>query len=466
MEQIRAARFGAALIAALAVLISACTSPAGAGVPGAPVASVADDTAATDLSPAATIAAPEDSTGIEAPVGFDLPDITARPIGVDDLNAMLPTGDTGPAATDARAVEARANEDLVTAAVMDRSDEVNDIARYSRITGVAASYPSDTGTAYVWIDVFETSDGAAGWVTDTAGDIAKHTGGSHQASIDVASAVEYPIGVGQGSIGLILDLDNGARTETIAMFHLGRIAVFASIVRSDDSDTRVPVQYLAEEVAAGVLAVLTGTSPAAPASGDPSSYEFTFERVVEIGGTTWKATSAGTVDGTSVSCRVSLDLPSLRATRDLVSVDGRLWTRTGSGDYLPHSTAGAVDSLMLSMCPGWPVDVSRAGLAGALTGTPAGHNIGGIPALGYRGTGADLERAFGVDPAVATIAVFNLWVATDTSWVIEMDLTLTGDTTGLVQLIGPGFPEGESATVTISQRISSIGEAGRVIPPG
>ncbi|MBU1226007.1 MAG: hypothetical protein KJ698_02170, partial [Actinobacteria bacterium] len=282
MEHIRAARFGASLMAALAVLISACTSAAGAGVPGAPIeaapAGSMPSSTVTTLPEAAP--APPDSGDPGESAPFYLPDITARPITIDDLAAMLPNDATGPATGDPGVIETRTNESLVTAAVMDRSDEVGDIARYGRLTGVAAAYPGDSGTAYVWIDLFETPAGAAGWVTDTAGDIVKHVGGSHQATIDLASAAEYPLDVGQEAIGLILGLDGGASTETIAMFHVGRIAVFASIVGPGAGDLRVPVQYLAEEVAAGVLDTLTGTAPAAPASGDPDSYEFSFERTV------------------------------------------------------------------------------------------------------------------------------------------------------------------------------------------
>jgi len=250
------------------------------------------------------------------------------------------------------------------------------------------------------------------------------------------------------------------------MFHIGRIAVFASIVGPNNRDLRVRVQYLAEDAAARVMSVLMGSSPAAPATADPDSYEFTFERIVEIGDKQWMSTASGTIDGDAVACSATLDLPSLRVERDLIWVGGRLWTRDGSDGYLPRSTAGSVDRQLLALCPAWPVDLAGAGLAGALTDTPARHDINGTPALGYRGTGADLEQALGLDPFATTIQVFNLWIAENTAWIIEMDLALSGDTTMLAQLIGAGFPEGESASVTISQRIKAIGEAGRVIPPG
>ncbi|MCJ7726131.1 MAG: hypothetical protein MUP76_07070, partial [Acidimicrobiia bacterium] len=358
------------------------------------------------------------------------------------------------------------NEALVTAAVLDRSDEVADIYRFGRITGIGAAYPSGSRSAHVWLDLFPTATGAAGWAADTAEDIVKRTGGSHQASIDLTAVAEYPIEVGEGSIGLVLTLDGGTRTETIAMFHLGRIAVFVSILETGDGDLRVPVQYLAEETAAGVLQTLLGSSPPGPATAGPASYDFAFKRTVEIGDGVWTTSAAGTVDANGVACTVAVNHPSLHIERAFIRVGSRLWIRDGSGTYESTGTAGALDRQLLTMCPAWPTDLAEAGLAGALTGTPAHHDVGGVPALGYRGTAADLEQAVGLDASAATVEVFNLWVAEGTSWLVEMDLTIVGETSTLIALIGTGFPDGESATVTISQQITSIGRAPSISPPG
>jgi hypothetical protein len=374
MEQTWAARLGAPLIAALAVLTTACTSSAGAGVSGAPPESPAP-------TPLAAITEPETEP-------FTVPDLTERPIGIDDLRAMLPNGETGPSATDAPAYSSRSNEELVTTAVLDRSDEVADIDRHRRVTGVAASYPSDASVAHVWIDLFDTAAGAAGWVTDTAGDIVKRTGGSHQPRIDLVAATEYPFGVGEGPIGLILNLDEGA-TETLALFHIGRLAIFTSIVRDDAADARVPVQYLAEETADRVLVVLRGASPGGAPADVPGSFEFAYERTVEIGEDRWHATSSGTVDGASITCRVIVNHPDLALDRSLVLVDGVLWTRDAGGDYRESGSAGAIDRQLLDLCPAWPVDLHRAGLSGTLEEEPATHEIGGVAALGYRGSAED-----------------------------------------------------------------------------
>lgn len=467
METTRTTRFGAPLITALAVLVAACTAPAGGGVPGVTSTQVAStDSTAPSVAVTTTATAEGSSLGLEASAARALPDITARPISLDELTAMLPGGETGPAATDGRVTATRSNEDLVTSAVLDRSDEVADIDRFGRINGVGAAYPSGTRTAHVWIDLFASAEGAAGWAADTAGDIVKQMGGSHQASIDLTSADEYPIEVGEGSVGLILTLDGGTRTETIALFHLGRIAVFVSIVESGDGDLRVPVHYLAEEAAEGVLQTLLGTPAPGPQASGPGSFDFSFERTVAIGGSVWTTAASGTVDYAGVACTVAVNHPDLRVERSFIRVGGRLWVRNGTGAYESLGTAGVVDRQLLTMCPAWPVELTEAGLAGALTGTPAGHVVAGVPALGYRGTAADLEQAVGLDASTVTVDVFNLWVAEGTPWLVEIDIAVTGDTSMLVPLIGTGFPEGESATVTISQQATSIGEAGPVSPPG
>jgi len=427
-------------------------------VSGAPIEPASPATPSPSVPPATTTP--------QALQAFELPDITARPISVDELTAMLPIAEQGPATTGDRTTTGRTNEDLITAAVLDRNDEATDIDQHQRVTGVAATYPSATGTAHVWIDLFETAEGAAGWIADTAGDIVKQKGGSHQASIDLTSASEYPIAIGEGSIGLILRLDGGRSTETVAMFHYGRVAVFTSIVRAGSGDLRVPVQYLAEDAAGRILGVLTEVPPAALASIDPLSYAFSFERTVEIGDERWTASASGTVAGDAVACTVSLNHPSLKIDRDLISADGRLWARDGPGRYQARSAAGAIDRHLLAMCPAWPVDPGAAGLADLLIATPARHDAENTAVLGYRGTGADLEMMLGLSPLAATVQAFDIWVATDTGWMVVLDLRLTGEASKLTQLIGVGFPEDASVTVTISQTITAIGEAGTINPPG
>ena len=166
-----------------------------------------------------------------------------------------------------------------------------------------------------------------------------------------------------------------------------------------------------------------------------------------------------------MACRASVDHPSIEVNRELISAGGRIWAREGTGDFVERGAAGTIDRMLLSLCPGWPVDAAQAGLAGAFDDTPASHDIGGLAAQGYRGTQSDLESALGIDPGTVTVNVFNIWVASGTQWIVDLDLSVSGGTSALVELIGAGFPADSTATVTISQRITAIGEASPVIPP-
>ncbi|MCJ7726080.1 MAG: hypothetical protein MUP76_06810, partial [Acidimicrobiia bacterium] len=117
MEPIRTARFGAPLITALAVLVAACTAPAGAGVPGvtgvtgvtnAPVSAAESDAPPDTVATTAPVVEPPRE--VETVEASGLPDITARPISIEELTAMLPTGETGPASTEGRITARRTNE--------------------------------------------------------------------------------------------------------------------------------------------------------------------------------------------------------------------------------------------------------------------------------------------------------------------------------------------------------------------
>jgi hypothetical protein len=281
----------------------------------------------------------------------------------------------------------------------------------------------------------------------------------------VTGSGEYPWdGPGSGGVGLVLTLDDGARTETLLLFHMGRIAVFSSVVRPDDADTRVQVRRLAEEAAGRVLAVLQASGPA-PASGGPLSYDFEFRRVVEIGSERWTTVASGTIAGSSVSCRVRVEYPWLETSSHLMSIGGRIWEIGDGGDHTLRGGANAEDRVLLALCPPWPLDLEAAGLVQVISGDAAIHDFDGIAARGYRGTTADLGVSLGLDTGPVTVKVFNVWVTGDPAWLVALDLAVSGESRALAPLIGPGFPEGK-ATVLLSHRITSPDRAAPVTPPG
>jgi hypothetical protein len=439
-------------LALSSVVLSACTSAAG-GIPPSTTT-----LAAPELPPAA-----EDSEPT-------LPDVTARPITGQDLTAMLPSGTGGVAvSTEEPVFEERTNEHLITAAVLDRDDEIDDIERSGRITGVGARYSGPDHDSYVWIDVFEEAGGARDWLNDTTGDITKRLGGSHRPDIALIAADDYPIeGVGDNAIGLVLEIEVDGRVlhETLVTFTMGRIVAFASHIATEPIDARVPAQYLAEEVEQRILDVLLQRTPEPSSRVGPSGYRFDHRQVVTIEGTQWPTTAEGIVHGSDVSCRVRLDRPDGTADREFIVVDGRVWSRpTGQGDYVESPSAAVLDRTLLTFCPLWSIDPFEAGLGGVTEGTPARHEVGGVPALGYRGTTADLGTALGGSAGDVVVDVFNVWISEGTGWLVELDISLTGEAADLAALVGPGYPGG-TTQVSMRYRVSDLENVDAVQPPG
>jgi hypothetical protein len=439
-------------LALASMLVSACTSAAGGIAPSSTTTSIPGPApVAEETRPA-------------------LPDVTARPITDEDLIAMLPPGTNGVAASSQEPIVApRSNEDLITTAVLDRDDEVDDIERSGRVTGVAAHYAGPDHDVHVWIDLFADAAGAREWLNDTAGDISKQLGGSHRADIELITADEYPVeGVGDAAIGLVLEIEVEERRlhETLVIFAMGRIVAFASHVAADPIDGRVPTQYLAEDLAQRILDELLHRAPETSSREGPSGYRFDHRQVVTIEGTQWSTTAEGLVHGDDVSCRVRLDRPDATADRQLIVVDGRVWSRpTEQGDYAESSSAAMLDRTLLTFCPVWPIDPFEAGLAGVTNGAPARHEIGGVTALGYRGTTADLGTALGGSADGVVVDVFNVWISEGTDWLVELDIALSGDAGDLALLIGPGFPDG-ATQVSMRHRVSDLENVEAISPPG
>ena len=312
-------------------------------------------------------------------------------------------------------------------------------------------YPSDTSVAHVWIDVFETAEGAAGWVTDTAGDIVKQTGGSHQPRIDLASAAEYPLDIGEGPNGLILTPRRtapGPRPSPCSTSGGSPCSPRSSA--HDDGDARVPVQYLAEETADRILDVLLGTDR--PVAGHRAPHLLRLhlrahrrDRQTTAGSPSqlapWTARTS--------SAQVTIEQPDLaRSDRSWSWSDGLLWARRRHRRIRARGHRRCARPATPRSVPGLAHRPPTAGLTGALEPEPATHDIGGVTALGYRGSAARPRTAIGLDLRLGHRRGVQRVGGRGSAWVIELDLTLTGDAGSLTQLIGAGFPDGGSATVT------------------
>lgn len=435
------------LVAALAVVLTACATPDGGISPGGPEAG--------DLPVTTTTTVAEEA----AAEPYPLPDITARVVTEADLLAMLPVpgieGTTG----------VMSNADLIAGSTFDSDDQASDVARLLRITGVTSTDPQQDHIRHVWIDVLYDADSAHRYLLDTAGDIVKGSGGTHLPDARGFDAIEFPIGVGEEAIGLILTTDEGApSTETAVLFRIGRFVVFASIERSDDQDARVALQYLADDVAGRIIDTLTTGDPTPPR---PDTPPYRFEASVTVDGTDrWTIESQGTVGTVGRTCAVRQVLPVGEIKREMIESDGSLfWRHPDDTAWVETSPANQTVAALMTRCPVWPLDLRDGGFDGLTDGEGTPHMVNGVASLGYRADLAGLEAALGVALPGVTLDNFSFWIAESGPWLVELSITATGDAATLAPLIGSGF-EGEVA-VTLRHRVFDIGTTNALIlPPG
>lgn len=220
----------------------------------------------------------------------------------------------------------------------------------------------------------------------------------------------------------------------------------------------------------GAAAATTTTGPSTttgqPPAEAPGAYGFSFQQEVRAGGEQWTLDAAGRVVGGGLTCRVRASGPGVAIDRYLIRVGDALWARDGTGgEFLAVDPAGDEVRALLAFCPRWAPDPGAAGLAGLVSGEAAQHQVAGVEALGYRGDAAALASAVGTGLGAAVVDVFNLWVAADGGWVVELDLSITGPGADLAPLLGPlPLPAGQ-ATLVSRHRLDLGAAADPIKPP-
>jgi len=427
--------FAAALVALAA---SACAT--GSTAPG-------EAPGSADVAPITT---PTTAAALVAP--FVLPDTTARPLTSVDLAAMLPGGDA----------VVVANADLITRSLADTDDAAADVLGYRREVGVMTSIGTESGTAYIWIDLLADADSAHGYLLDTAGDIIKRTGGTHAPEAAARVATEFPILVGEESIGLQIDLESGAMSETAVLFRLGRLVVYAALEHPADTDLRVPLQYLAEGIQERAIATLTST-PAPIEVVEQPAYRFETTITVEAAAETRLIERTGFIAGTDLRCRVRTVAPAGDATVDLAVVGGVITYTDDDASASPTGTprtAGAGDLAVRSMaagCASWPLDAAAAGLEALMGTTSTRHRINDVDAVGFSPDPATLGLVLGSTLEGAVVDGFSFWVAEGTSWVVEIGFSVTGDAAVLAAALPPEWSTLGTIRLVVRHRVFDLG---------
>ena len=423
----------------------AATALLGVGCAAEPGMSPGDPGATTTIATAPFTTEPTTA-------GYVLPDLTARPISEADVLAMLPTGGSGIAESSDPTTEPMTNARLLVLSTLDPDDEAADVVRFGRLTGASGVYPQDDATAHVWIDVLSDAEAAHRYLLDYAGDVFKGTGGTHAPDATALTVAEFPMEVGEEAIGL--DLSSETAHETAVVFRLGRIVVWGSIVRQDEADTRVALQYLAEDVAGRIVSTLTTGAPDLPRPDTPD-HRFETTITVDATGTRYSVQSNGVVQGGDLHCSLRLQKPGSDISVSLMLIDGVLWSQHDDERRLVGGNLA--ERSLLGLCPPWPLDARDSGVTEVMDGSPTAHKVNGVDAFGYRSDATGLERVLGMPLNGVTVDAFSVWVADGVPWLVELSVIAQGDAAALVPLTGPGFDDLGNITVTVRHRVLDLG---------
>lgn len=457
--------------AAVLTITTACSGPTGTP-PGPspvppptavlPVASTAGTPSAPETSPIPADG-PGSTTTTSRPTA-PLPDVTAAPLDLTRLQSLLPSSVPGNQASPS--VIERTNEDLIAAAA-DSHDEADDVELYHRLGGVAAAYEQDDGMAHIWIDLLADTASAHGYLLDVAGDAARGMGALRTDSEQEASIDDFPISIGDQSMGLIVESPDGT-VETAVLFRLGRLVAMTSLVR-DGGDYRVSAEYLARQVADTVVDALVRGVAALPIASpglSVSSHRFSLELDVSAGEQTLSVAVDGVAVGADLNCRITVSGPSTEIDRELRRVDGATWGREAGRDW-ERVGANALDAALSTLCPAWPLGMDASGLSGMVGGEAAELTSGELgDLLGYRGDEAHLAAAVGAPMRGVTVDTMNAWITEGTGLLVELNVHAIGPPAALVPLVGPWpLPEGGVLELELHHRVTEIGEIAPIGPP-
>ncbi|MDX1689556.1 MAG: hypothetical protein R3290_00895, partial [Acidimicrobiia bacterium] len=378
---------------------------------------------------------------VPAPPPPVLPDVSHRSLDQDLLQRLV----------DDPSAALLTNEMLVAASAADPGDEAADHERFGRRTGIATDAWGAIDGASVRIDVLADAEGATRFLADRIEDLAKRVEGSGGDGTLTTFATDP---VGDETSGFVLE-DASGSTTTVAV-RLGRIVAWASMDRPGDA--RVPAQYLAREVVDHVTAVLVD-APAPAATPALPAYAFATERIV-VGDDRVAFGSEGTIDGDDVACTITVD----GAVTELRRVGDVVWERRGD-DLVRVGGPATAQRALLARCPSWPLDARVSGLNLAVGPEPAVYVLDGVRVLGHRGDADDLGAVLDVDPAGLDVEVFNVWLAEDSPWLVELDLVVGGPASVLEPLTGVAGDPDDRVTVTVRHRVTELGQAPPVLPP-
>jgi hypothetical protein len=377
------------------------------------------------------------------------------------------------------AIGPEANLDLARKTLQDPSDEADDIATYGRSLGARAELrprsvrvgASDIVALQSWVSLFDSDEGAAGYLADFVQDAAKGIGGGIPDDLEVALAESFALDdIASDTVGLILTQDIGdgvERFQTIVALRLGRLLGFVAIVHPDDADRRLRVIQLAETLADRMDRVLTGEI--VPPEPPPvlellKSYRFEYRQTIEKGSSEATIVSSGVeVVGDGLECTLSIDLDGFDSDRHYIILEGEVQVSDENAPGYDETSLDAYNTAAdLIYCPGWPVELLASGLDVVLAGRPVVETtFDGVPAISYV-LDADAATAIGLVPEGSAVSVDRFEVIVDdvNPWTRFLVLDLSGSARAFADAFGEAFVDfsGNSVVATIQFTATSIND--------
>ncbi len=422
------------------------------------------EAAATTSSVPATAPTATTATSVAPPATLGVNPLTIRAIEDAELVLMtLKPRDLPVAGFSLVTQKAVPNTEAVREALLDPIDEAEDIELYGRLSGARASFQStrlriDTRGVlqiHTAINLFETDDGASGYLSDFLQDAAKGIGAPRPTDLQVGGARPFVVEeIGSEAIGLTIEEtpfgeDEPVQYETMIGFRVGTVLAFVSLVHTEDLDFRLRALEMAAVLESQVLAVLRGNirTPTPPPELRPlEAFAFRYIQVVDRRTVLAEIAAEGIVVlPDTVFCDFTLTIDGRAESTKYVVIGDRAWSDAGRGfiEESPDSHFLAADILF---CPGWAVPLEDSGLDVAIQrSAPLAIELeDGSDALAYTMELPDLEEmGFIPEDAGLTVERFDVVTAVLEPWVVELDLELSGRAPAFVTAFGEEF-EGPS----------------------
>ncbi len=472
-------------------LIVVVTVVAGACSGGAVIETIPRTTTST-VAPEPNTTAVATTEVVTPPSTLEANPLTNRVIGDDELVLMtLKPRDLPLAGFALDTQKAVPNDAAIREALLDPIDEAEDIETYGRLSGARASFRSSRLTVdrrgvleiHTAINLFETDDGASGYLADFLQDSAKGIGAPRPTDLQIGNASPFVVEeLGSEAIGLtvgetVFGESEPTQYETTVVFRVGSLLAFTSLVHAEQDDFRLRALEIGAIVEEQVLAVLRGNirPPEPEPVPDPLvAFAFRFEQVIDRRTVVAEVEAEGVVvlpDATF--CDFTLTIDGRPDSKEYIVIGDLAWFNAqfdANPSFSPLSKDTHILRADMLYCPGWAVPLRDSGLDVALRrSVPFEVELeDGADGLAYTMGLRELEEmGFLPEGSGLTVERFDVVTPVLEEWVLELDLELSGRAPAFVDAFGDEFdgPSDELVRLRFHFEVSRINDAELAVEP-